>query len=321
MPSARTFAAVCLAAVVGLGATAWAQEPPPIDEPVDPGKGAPPPGILETSKSPTEVSGSYVLDSSSDTALFRSVDKGNQVVQVGVQLHGMTLVATIDFAAQTAQFKGFATDTKTETPIREEDSALLAALSKKLQSSFDGATATLAEQALVKAVSVWEEWPAATSPIVTIGGSSLGFGIYMLCGQARCKVRTPSGALVWSYTGNCAQWNWTLYAEHDCNQCNFGQPRCQQIAQLGDHARCNGDEYYWNGSAWLCGEPNHWVRPYVTGNCFGACGAGCGSGRQYTLNCMDHDGCVRNGHSLISWWCDDQFVAAIDDAFFAPNCY
>jgi len=316
-------AAMYLTAAVGIGGMVRAQEPPGIDDSAASFKTAPAPGVLETSKSSTEVSGTYALDSfSGDTAVFRSADQGNQVVEVTVQLHGMTLVADIDFTAQTAEFKGFGTDTKKETPITEEDSAMLGGLSKKLQSSLDDSKATLAEQALVKAMGVWEEWPASTSPNLSVGAktSSL-FWIYMLCGQARCPVRAANGTLVWSYTGNCAQWNWTLYAEHDCNQCNFGQPRCQQIVQLGDHARCNGDEFYWNGSSWLCGEPNHWIRPYVTGNCFGRCGAGCGSGRQYTLNCMDHDGCVRNGHSIISWWCDDQFVAAIDDQLFAPNCY
>lgn len=323
MSSLKRIAAVCCAAAVGLCGMVRAQEPPPIDESFSSDKGPPALGTLELTKSPTETSGTYVLDSSTqDTAAFRSLDKGSQVVQVAVQLHGLTLVAVIDHAAQTAQFKGFATATKLESPITDQDSALLAALSKKLQGAFDPATATLTEQTLVKAVGVWEEWPTATSPTLSIGaGTSSPLWVYSLCSQARCPVRQANGTLAWRYTGNCAQWYWTLYAEHDCNQCTWGQPNCQQIVQLGDHGSCNGDELYWNGSAWLCGEPNHWVRPYVTGNCFGRCGAGCGFLHKYTLDCMDHDSCVRNGHSVISWWCDDQFVAAIDDELFAPICY
>lgn len=278
-------------------------------------------GTLQSAKSTTEMSGTYT-SSASDTATFRSVDKGNKLVDVSVDLHGMTLKATIDFTNKTASFSGYATATTTATTLRAEDNTLLASFSKKLQSTFNEATATLAEKALVKAAGVWEEWPTDSSLSQTITADAFA-SIYTMCAQAQCPVRNSSGALVMSYTGPCAQWNWTGFAEHDCNQCNFGDPNCQQIVQLGDHHRCNGDEWYWTGSSWACGEPNHWIQPYVTGNCFGRCGGGCGFGwpRQYTLNCMDHDGCVRNGHSLLSWWCNDQFVAAIDDQLFAPNCY
>lgn len=317
-----SWAALCLVWVLMTSAAAVAQEPPAIDEPPgQAGKGEIAPGILTLEEDSAGVAGSYSL--ATDTATFQSVEKGDQIVDVTVELHGMTLTATVDFANQTAIFDGYGSATKGATVLREEDSSLIAALSKKIQSDLEQKKPSLASEALVKAVSIWEEWPSELSLSQSIGteqSAASSFWIYMLCGQARCPVQTPGG-LVWSFTGPCAAWNWTYYSEHDCNQCNFGQPRCQQIAQLGDHHRCNGDEFYWTGTSWACGEPNHWVRPYVTGNCYARCGAGCGWFRQYTLNCMDHDACVRNGHSIISWWCADQFIAAIDDQFFAPNCY
>jgi hypothetical protein len=38
------------------------------------------------------------------------------------------------------------------------------------------------------------------------------------------------------------------------------------------------------------------------------------------MDCLDHDLCVRFGHSLASWWCDDEFAYTTDDYAFAPNC-
>ena len=110
-------------------------------------------------------------------------------------------------------------------------------------------------------------------------------------------------------------WVWLSFA-------NAPEPTTrQQIAQLGDHTTCGGDEYYLNGSTWVCGEPDHWSRPKVMGICFGRCGGGCGGDTQYTLDATNHDGCVRNGHALASAYCDDQFVSASDDEMFAGNCY
>jgi len=41
----------------------------------------------------------------------------------------------------------------------------------------------------------------------------------------------------------------------------------------------------------------------------------------YSQDCLNHDGCVRNGHSAASIWCDDEFAMTTDDFSFAPNCY
>ena len=91
--------------------------------------------------------------------------------------------------------------------------------------------------------------------------------------------------------------------------------------QLGNHYSCSEDTWYWNGSGWSCGEPDHWNYPYEVGNCFGRCGQGCGGDHQYTKDCTDHDGCVRNGHVIASFWCDDEFTSASDDALGADDCY
>jgi hypothetical protein len=167
---------------------------------------------------------------------------------------------------------------------------------------------------------LFSEWPedlavsrnvAVTDPLT----------INMLCQKAKCTILV-NGQQVLSYTGNCVLYNWLQYSNHDCNQCENNEGNCQQRAQLGDHYYCNGSEWYWTGTQWKCGEPNHWNRPYIVGNCIGRCGPGCGGwDKQYTKDCTNHDTCIRNGHWDWSHWCNDEFVLAIDDFLFAPDCY
>jgi hypothetical protein len=75
-------------------------------------------------------------------------------------------------------------------------------------------------------------------------------------------------------------------------------------------------------AGWYVGvEVDHDTRvEYSYGNCFGVCGAGCPGSYQYTVDCLNHDTCTRNGHVLASGYCDDQFTAASDDWASAPDC-
>ena len=75
-------------------------------------------------------------------------------------------------------------------------------------------------------------------------------------------------------------------------------------------------------AGWYTGvEIDHDTRvEYSYGNCYGVCGAGCPGTYQFTVDCVNHDQCVRNGHVLASGYCDDQFSAASDDWASAPNC-
>lgn len=85
---------------------------------------------------------------------------------------------------------------------------------------------------------------------------------------------------------------------------------------------CSEGTQFWTGSSWSCYEPDHDPNiEWAYGNCFGRCGGGCGSSTQFTFDCADHDSCVRFGHSLASFWCDDEFASTVDDALFAPNCF
>ena len=66
------------------------------------------------------------------------------------------------------------------------------------------------------------------------------------------------------------------------------------------------------------------VGPCASGECFGRCGAGCGSPpdpliQRFSQDCFDHDLCAR---AAGEWFgpCRDEWIAAADDFLSAPDC-
>jgi hypothetical protein len=271
----------------------------------------------EAAASAMESSGQF--SSPSGVLWYRSVVPVAGTARVTVEINQLVLTASLDFRQKTAEFDGQINGSRRVAELTEPDSSTLAAFARDLNDCLTKEPAP-ALDALLRTVAVWEAWPngALLSRSVAVTNPT---AITMLCNQAKCTIQNPDGTYVLSYTGPCVIWNWYSYAKHDCNQCGSGEPNCQQIVQLGNHYSCNGSVWYWNGSTWVCGEPNHWNRPYEVGNCFGRCGGGCGWRHQYTKDCTNHDACVRNGHSDWSLYCSDEFFAAIDDFLFAPDCY
>jgi len=260
--------------------------------------------VLESA--PGQLSGRF----NATTLSSREVEPG--VYRVEVRLQGMTLTGLMDVANGVSTLDGFAEETGADTQMldgdREELQAVYAALNAQLPSGKDAAPEAMY---LRRVVGLWAQHPTTVELQRTVMGEQ-GRGYTMLCSYAKC------GGY---YTGSCSSYNWYSYAKHDCNKGGFENGVNQQIAQLGNHYTCSGDEYYMSNGSWVCGEPDHWYRPKVVGNCFGRCGGGCGGDTQYTLDATNHDGCVRNGHMLASGYCDDQFTSASDDEMFAPNCY
>ncbi len=260
--------------------------------------------VLESA--PGQLSGHFI----GTTLSSREVEPS--VYRIEVRLQGMTLSGLLDMANGVSTLDGFAEETGADTQMldadREQLQALYAALNAQLPS---GKEATPEAKYLRRAVGLWAQHPTTVALQRTVMGEQ-GRGYTMLCSYAKC------GGY---FTGGCSSYNWYSYAKHDCNKGGFDLAVNQQIAQLGNHYTCSGDEYYMSGGSWVCGEPDHWSRPKVVGNCFGRCGGGCGGDTQYTLDATNHDGCVRNGHMLASGYCDDQFASASDDELSAPDCY
>lgn len=269
-------------------------------------------GTLTLHESAGAAEGQFI--SGDDQLSFRSREEEPGVFSVEVSLHGLALSALTDPANGAGSLDGYAEGNGADTQLLAADRALLndflASLNEQVAPG-DGAAP--AAKSLRRAVSLWAEHPSSVELERTVLGEN-GRGYTMLCSYAKCNG---------TFTGSCGgYYNWFYYAKHDCQHGGFDATVNQQIAQLGDHYSCSGDEWYsTTGATWSCGEPDHWSRPKVVGNCFGRCGGGCGGDTQYTLDATNHDGCVRNGHALASAYCDDQFTAASDDELFAPNCY
>ncbi|GHG78724.1 hypothetical protein GCM10012319_29710 [Comamonas sp. KCTC 72670] len=266
---------------------------------------------LALSSAPRGVQGTFVHEGASARFSSREVEPG--VFRIEVRLRGLTLTGLMEPAQGVSLLDGFADANGAEAQMREPDRALLTALYRALNAKLPvGDDAAPEAMYLRRAVGVWSQFPDSVALQRAVMGEK-GRGYTMLCSYARCNGRN---------TGSCeGNYNWYAYATHDCDRGGFDWPGNQQLAQLGDHYWCNGDEYFLAGGVWQCGTPNHWHRPKVVGNCFGRCGPECGGDTQYTRDATNHDSCVRNGHMLVSGWCNDQFVAAVDDELFAPNCY
>jgi hypothetical protein len=266
------------------------------------------PGTLELTEGANEVRGTFTRGD--DVVSFSSVAVDG-AFELQVKVNGMTLDALVDAENGVSSMDGFSSKNGADTQLVTEDRELVDGLYRALNARYPGTELPEPARYLRRAAGLWGQHPTTVDLKRLVMGEQ-GRGYTMLCSYAKC-----GGA----WTGGCSSWNYYYYAKHDCQHGGFDYSRNQQIAQLGDHYNCSGDEYYWNGSSWVCGEPDHWSRPKVMGGCWGRCGGGCGGDTQYTLDATNHDGCVRNGHALASLYCDDQFTSASDDEMFAPNCY
>jgi len=295
----RNYLGAIAAVVLGCGGQGVA--------PVSEGRGA---GGLELAREADGASGRWGQGAAEVRFSSRQVEPG--VFRLEVRQNGMSLTGLVDATQGVSSLDGFAEDNGEDTQMLDGDRELLAGLYEALGAELPSGEALSPElKYLRRAVGLWAEHPATLELQRTVMGEQ-GRGYTMLCSYAKCGGKN---------TGTCATFNWYSYVKHDCQHGGFDAAINQQIAQLGDHGTCSGDELYMSGSTWVCGEPDHQSRPKVMGNCFGRCGPGCGGDTQYTLDATNHDGCVRNGHALTSGYCDDQFAAASDDELYAPDCY
>jgi hypothetical protein len=258
---------------------------------------------------PTEINGVFLLEGKE--VHFKSLYVEDALFEITVDLNGMTLYALIDVAGHVAVLDGFASENGEDTQVLEADRELLLALYEGLNEVLPKEVPEIAKL-LRRSIGIWAEHPQGLDTAETVMGEA-SRGFTMLCDYANCG----------GWEGDCTEWRWYDAARHDDSWYGGDDPKAQQIVQLGDHFRCDGEELYYvpETGEWACGEPDHWARPSVVGNCFGRVGPGCGDDAQYTRDATDHDGCVRNGHALASMWCNDEFVSAIDDELFAASCY
>lgn len=255
---------------------------------------------FEVQTSASSVSGTFAVDDS--VVSFSSTEVTANEFDVVVELNGMTLTAIVNRAGQVAEVDGFAAGGSVaerpkgaETQIIDPDRAALDAFVRALADEID-TDEFAAGAVLYRVASNWSQTPD-TMPLQ----------------------RQVAGSENRDFVSICGNFGQFLEATHDDNNCGFFDPACTSIAQVGNrisptHSLINGQ--------WVTTTPNHLPRVVQTGDCYGNCGASCpGNNPQtLTLDCHDHDQCVRNGHFIASIFCNDEFASASDDEFFAPRC-
>jgi hypothetical protein len=93
-----------------------------------------------------------------------------------------------------------------------------------------------------------------------------------------------------AYTSLCPYVNSYVYVTHDDFWYNRDDPRTSFYAYLSMNPAgpCSDGTYFWKNNQWQCYEPDHdSTVDYAYGDCFGRCGAGCGSSTQFTRDCAD----------------------------------
>lgn len=249
-------------------------------------------GTLTLTATATDVSGRYTLLGQELAFASSEIEAG--VLDVVVDLNGMTLTAIVDRNAQIAEVDGFAQNGG-DTQIVDADRAVLTGFVQALALEIDPES-TAAASALYRAASNWAETP-----------------------DSMPLQRLVAGSENRDYVSLCSLYGVYLDATHDDSGCNAFDPQCTSVAQIGN--RLTPTYSYINGQ-WTTQVPNHISYVYQTGDCYGNCGGGCPgtSPQTLTLDCHDHDQCVRNGHFIASFYCNDEFASASDDEFFAPRC-
>ncbi|ACY14379.1 hypothetical protein [Haliangium ochraceum] len=248
-------------------------------------------GTLDVQAEQASVSGTFAMG---ETVLdFSSAEVSAGEFDVVLDMHGMSLVALVDRDGQLAEIDGFA-DSGEDTQLLDADRVVLDAFVRALAAEID-TDEFGAGSVLYRVSSNWAQTPD-TVPLQRQVAGSEERGWVSLCG----------------YFGQYVQ------ATHDGNKCSDFEAKCTANAQVGN--RVEPTHSYLNGR-WTTTVPDHVSNVVQTGSCYGNCGAGCPSGNQtLSLDCHDHDQCVRNGHALASFYCNDEFASASDDEFFAPRC-
>lgn len=253
-----------------------------------------PRGLQLDESSESRVAGTFADDAH---ALRFSAELSGDDFALEVELHGMTIA--VAKVGEDVEYEAYATDNGKPTQLTDDDRAALLALGRELESLGE------VEPPLARLRSFANQWAEFPSTLEPSGRVYLGFRAYSSLCWAKNTYQTVT---------------------HDCWSYNDGADGSTYSAYIGMQAPaagCAEDTYFWVGSSWSClaSEPNHSTSiEYAYGGCFGRCGAGCGSDSQLTVDCANHDSCVRFGHDIASLWCDDEFTSTIDDWASAPNC-
>jgi hypothetical protein len=265
----------------------------------------------------TSVTGSY------GATTFSAEMATSDVLDMKVTVNGMVITALVDFKSGVIEYDGYTAATGDSTQMTDDDRTALLDLETAF-AQLEGQQPFAVEK-LRGFVATWAEHPS-TVPLQDM----------RLVEENR------------SWTSLCYAKNSYYPASHDCNIGGFWIDATSLdnvwLSSDGNLGGPDGVAWYFPGggsyqccsgssscsryscsipsAGWYVGvEVDHDTRvEYSYGNCFGVCGAGCPGTYQFTVDCVNHDQCVRNGHITSSGYCDDQFSSASDDWASAPDC-
>lgn len=232
--------------------------------------------------------------------------RADGLLDVQLEFNGMVLTGLIDERRRISELDGFAAAQGRDTVLTEDDRRVLEALVPQLEK----ASTSHSDDMVMRLVGLWAQAPESFALQRTVAAD-----------RQRAVV---------DYCSKYDQWI-EAWHEHGDDSGSPGCPdwynpsaECISNALVGSRAQTLGvpeDTYYWINNGWTTVVPNHLAYNYQLGECYGNCGLGCPSGNQrLSQDCMNHDQCVRNGHSIIASACNSELGWAADDEVFATAC-
>lgn len=247
--------------------------------------------------SANRIAGTYTQ--ADDTVAFEAKQLDTNLISVTLQLHGLTLDATLDTSNGNRMWSqdAFATASGEDTVVAEDDVALIAAFVKGIEAENIGvAEGNGLAFHFGAVINLWSQWIPAMSPT-----------------RIKFEDRDRATDMCWWAS---ASDRYHSYDGHDCDSCS-GDPMqgqgfssCSSYGAYGPYY--GSTTYYYYSGGWHTSASGHGNGSYITGDCFGRYGAGCGSGNAYFQENASHDHCVRDGHSIISAWCSDELWNTTD---------
>ncbi len=264
---------------------------------------------------PVEARGSFTHEGTQIRFRTRVL---RDVVETEITLRGMTLLSTVDLETGVFDVDGFTSDSGEDTQMTEADRALLRALEAALADDYRARAGELpALDFLSRALTLWGQY-SSTMPLQRVFYGRLDQSA-SLCGN----VNRPGAWGIWtaathdcnSTAGDCSDW-W------GCDRWNDNSTTDFVFMSMHPGGSCADTTFFGASStSFSCFEPSHpGNTEYAYGDCFGRCGAGCGGSTVFTADCVDHDQCVRLGHDMASFWCNDELAGAAWDATWGSNC-
>ena len=273
-------------------------------------------GVVEISTTQGRVSG--VFHHSEAELRFES-EVAEGASWVTVELRGMVLLLTADRETGAFDVDGFTLATGEDTQMSAADRAVLHDFDLALGAYAGDSERGPALDVLFHTVTAWTDYASSLPLQRTFHGrldrSSNLCSSVNKPGQGTTIKYVAASHDCGSTKGDCSNWV-------GCDFWDDNSTTDKVAMSMSPTGSCSDDTYFGGSTTGMsCHEPDHpGGKEYAYGQCFGRCGAGCGSNTQFTRDCLDHDQCVRLGHGIASGWCNDHLVGATWDALNASNC-